>query len=306
MKSTVTVPRQNNLTRSGGGVTFRVFLFSIIIFSAFFFSANTTFAANRFWVGTAGANTNVTSSWSATTGGSSGATVPSTGDIAIFDGAGTFNTDATINATWSVAGIDIRAGYSATITQSAGITVTVGASNYSQDGGTYTATTGTTTVSGNFSISAGTFTPPTTSFTISKNLTVSGTGNLNSTNVTTTINGGGISVVAAPGGIGGIFIINKGAQSKVTISTSTIIHLGASPTTTFDVVGYGSGWFVNNGTIIVDSGLWTLVGGERRPHVARSDAEQVMPTHRPWRALQAPRGEGAHLSLPVANTTLAG
>ncbi len=44
--------------------------------------------ANRFWVGGTGTwNNSNTTSWSTTTGGAGGASIPGTGDVAIFDGA---------------------------------------------------------------------------------------------------------------------------------------------------------------------------------------------------------------------------
>jgi hypothetical protein len=65
--------------------------------------------ANRFWVGGTGTwdSTNTTS-WSTTTGGGGGASVPTSADTAIFDGAsggGTVTVAATINGTNSLVGI---------------------------------------------------------------------------------------------------------------------------------------------------------------------------------------------------------
>lgn len=58
-------------------------------------------AANRFWVGGTGTwDSTSTTHWSTTTGGGSGASVPGSSDIAIFDGSsggGTVTVDSTIN-----------------------------------------------------------------------------------------------------------------------------------------------------------------------------------------------------------------
>ena len=94
----------------------------IILFFFFVFTTD-TFAANRYWVGAAGAAVNVTSSWSATSGGAGGASVPSTSDTARFDGA--VNTNANITANWSIQSVVISAAYTAVITQSASTTWTI-------------------------------------------------------------------------------------------------------------------------------------------------------------------------------------
>lgn len=84
-----------------------------------------------------------------------GNVVPGAGDVATFDGTSTKN--ATIDVSVNVAGIDIRLGYTGTITKAAGVTVTVGASHYTQAAGTFAATGGTITVTGNWTVSGGTF-----------------------------------------------------------------------------------------------------------------------------------------------------
>ena len=86
--------------------------------------------ADRYWVGASGAAWNVTTSWSATSGGASGASVPVAGDNAIFDRATTYT--VTCTGALSVANFTVSAG-----------TVTF-------------TNTGTLTVSGNFSLSTGT------------------------------------------------------------------------------------------------------------------------------------------------------
>jgi hypothetical protein len=86
--------------------------------------------ADRYWVGASGSAWNVTSSWSATSGGASGASVPTTTDNAIFDSATTY----TVTCTGNLSLI-----------------------NFTVSAGTVTFTsTGTLTVSGNFSLSTGT------------------------------------------------------------------------------------------------------------------------------------------------------
>ena len=63
--------------------------------------------------------------------------------------------NATFDTTDSVAGIDINSGYTGTITQTNGTTITVGTSNYDQATGTFTGGDNTSTVdiNGNLIIS---------------------------------------------------------------------------------------------------------------------------------------------------------
>ncbi|MFZ1616116.1 MAG: hypothetical protein WAT41_02060 [Flavobacteriales bacterium] len=86
----------------------------------------------------------------------SGDTVPTSADVAIFDGTSTKN--ATINSDVNVAGISINVGYTGTITQSSTFTVTVGGSHYSQAAGTFTGGSGAIDINGTFTLSGGTFT----------------------------------------------------------------------------------------------------------------------------------------------------
>ncbi|MCG3167814.1 MAG: hypothetical protein POELPBGB_03609 [Bacteroidia bacterium] len=116
-------------------------------------------AANRFWITTASTDWNNTANWSTTSGGTGGASVPGSSDIAKFDGNGTGN--CTINATVNVAGIDIGSGYSGTISQG-GYVVTVGTSHFNVAGGTFTGGSVKIDINGgNFTLSGGTFTSTT-------------------------------------------------------------------------------------------------------------------------------------------------
>lgn len=70
--------------------------------------------ADRYWVGAdtgATANWNTVNSWSTSSGGASGASVPGSGDTAIFDGGGSKVGGCVIDAAVDVAGISATAGY---------------------------------------------------------------------------------------------------------------------------------------------------------------------------------------------------
>ena len=82
-------------------------------------------AVTRYWVGSVdGASTNSTANWSASSGGAGGQSVPVAGDTAIFDGAGTGNHNALIDAAFSVLTASTTSGYTKVITQNANVTIT--------------------------------------------------------------------------------------------------------------------------------------------------------------------------------------
>lgn len=134
--------------------------------------AYTSKAANRYWIAASTANWNSTLNWSTTSGGAGGASVPGSGDIAIFNGSGTGN--CTINATVNVAGFSIVSGYTGTISQGAN-TVTVGTSHFSQAAGTFTGGSVTIDINGTFTLSGGTFTATTSDFKIGSSVTSTST-----------------------------------------------------------------------------------------------------------------------------------
>lgn len=86
-------------------------------------------------------------------------TCPGASDIAQFDGT-VSDTASTIDGAFggSVAGVDILANYTATITQSAALSI--GTSDWSQAGGTFTGGASSLTMTGAFTLSGGTFTAP--------------------------------------------------------------------------------------------------------------------------------------------------
>ena len=91
----------------------------------------------------------------------SGDTVPGTDDVAVFDGTSTKNVTIDVNIT--VQGIQINAGYTntgpgtGTITQS-GNSITIGSAGFFQSSGTFTGGSGDIDINGNFDIDGGTFT----------------------------------------------------------------------------------------------------------------------------------------------------
>ena len=122
----------------------------------FFFCNHLLWSADRFWIATAPASWNNSANWSTTSGGAGGASVPTIGDIAIFDGGGTGNCNTDISI--SVDGMDIRSGYTGFITQGAGFTITIGTNNFQQAAGTFAGNNSDITINGTFTLAGGTFT----------------------------------------------------------------------------------------------------------------------------------------------------
>ena len=140
--------------------------------------ASPLYAAIITWDGGGGDN-----NWDTCANWDNADTCPGTADVATFNG--TSSKAATINVAVDVAGIDIQAGYLATITQGAGNTLTVGTSNFNQAGGTFTGGDSTIDSDGTFTLSGGTFTSTSGNWRQSGNLTLSGgTFNHNSGNLT--------------------------------------------------------------------------------------------------------------------------
>ncbi|MFH1024237.1 MAG: FN3 associated domain-containing protein, partial [Planctomycetota bacterium] len=121
------------------------------------------FAASRVWDGGGGDN-----NWT-TAGNWSADTVPGSSDTVTFDSTST--KACAIDANISVAGFTIASGYTGTITQGSGRTVTVGASDFSQSDGTFAGSADSITFNGSFTLAGGTFTAGNQTITAKKHWT---------------------------------------------------------------------------------------------------------------------------------------
>lgn len=131
-------------------------LFAAICFSIFYYSTQTTRAANIVWDG-GGATNN----WSEGANWA-GDTPPGTSDVAVFDATST--KDATIDTAIDVRGVLIEATYTGEISQAAEITT--GESDWNQNGGTFTGGSQTITNTGQLDLNAGTFTSTSGTYTL--------------------------------------------------------------------------------------------------------------------------------------------
>jgi hypothetical protein len=137
--------------------TKRPFAKSLLITLAvigFFFAAGatTSHAATKTWTNGGGTgNWNNNANWSP-----SG--VPGSGDDVVFNSSSVAS--CTLDVAPNVQGFTISSGYTGTITETAGQTVTVGTDGFSETGGTFTGSSGgdAIQINGNFSVTGGTFT----------------------------------------------------------------------------------------------------------------------------------------------------
>jgi len=201
----------------------------------------------------------------------SGDTLPGTADLAIFDGTST--TNATIDAAVDVGGIQIASGYTGTITQATGITLTVGAQHYSQADGVFSGGNSAIDLNGSWTLSGGTFTSTSGTLSVAGSFITSGAPTFNH-NSGALIFDSGYAASTSIDANGVVFnspvVINRNfnnGSNTLTIFAGTTIPLGSDPTFTLNDTGqFGLNLYtyklINNGTITVAGTTWTsLVDG---------------------------------------------
>ena len=119
---------------------------------------------SRFWVSSGNTSWNNTANWSATSGGAGGQSVPGTSDAVTFNGSSVVS--CALDANVSVTSFTIASGYSGTITQNTGTTITT-SSLFSQAAGTFTGGNSSITIGNGFTQTSGTFTSTSGTFYIS-------------------------------------------------------------------------------------------------------------------------------------------
>jgi len=155
-------------------------------------------AGDRYWIAAANADYNDTANWSTSSGGAGGASVPDGNDTAIFDGNGLGNCTLDINI--AVYGFHIQSGYTGTITQSGGNTLTVNSNDFVQADGTFAGGSGAIDINGTLTLSAGTFTATSGTLTLFEHLTQTG-GTFNHNNGTFKFDGNNQINVDVPGSL---------------------------------------------------------------------------------------------------------
>jgi|GEM_PF-2470854 len=154
----------------------KFFVVNAIMLGIFVLLPNFASAANRYWVGPAGGTIQGMVNWSSVAGGAcgtGGASVPGPSDVVIFQSS--CNNGPTTDANLSVAGITMNAGFTGTVTQGGSFTITVGSSNYIQNGGNFVGGTGSIIINGTATIASGTMTTTSGTTTVT-NMVINGTG----------------------------------------------------------------------------------------------------------------------------------
>ncbi len=206
-------------------------------------------------------NGGVTSDWSDCDNWTSD-TCPGSGDIARFDGTSSADSVLDNGFAGSVLGVDINAGYTGTIIQTADLTI--GASNYDQAAGTWIQ--GTTTMDinsdGDFILSNGTFTTGVGVNTIEENITFSG-GTLNSSSTRVFRFDGNSNFDDAALTYSGVFPATLGIAA--TLSPDFTINTGAT------VSRIESSINLNAGALIIQSGAALHIGNNAVTSIGRFD-----------------------------------
>ncbi|WP_331963647.1 T9SS type A sorting domain-containing protein [Ohtaekwangia sp.] len=125
----------------------------------------TTSPVNRYWVAAALSNWNNRSNWAIAPGGQGGATVPSSADVVIFDGAN--DGPCLIDVDVSIASLDVQSAYSGTVNQ--GSHPMVVGDNATFSGGVFQGGSAVVRVIGDMAISGTAFTSSSDTLDLKKN-----------------------------------------------------------------------------------------------------------------------------------------
>jgi hypothetical protein len=266
--------------------------------------------ASRYWVGggsSANWNATANTNWGSASGGVNNASVPTSTDDVIFDGAGVNgNTDSTISAVITILSINITSVYTATMTHNATLTVagniTLGA-NYTIAGA------GSLTIAGNSTITSNGKTWPNAILlstggsikTLVGDLTVNGLltiGNGTTVNKTTTEkltlagglnNSAGLSGTADVYLTGGTWTMNGGLNNNLYINGNITIagngvfgaaiftHLSGTVVTTGSTINFGQNTTITSGTIVFNN-IQFSAGGATKTLVGNLTMTGVLST----------------------------
>ncbi|MBM3881161.1 MAG: DUF2341 domain-containing protein [Verrucomicrobia bacterium] len=205
-------------------------------------------AANRYWVATSAGDWNSAANWSTTSGGSGGASVPGSGDDVFFTSAR--NGNCTLNAGVNVASMNLG-GYTGTIAQASGISVTVGSGGWTQSSGTFIGGNSAIDNNGSFTLSGGGFTATTGAFYQAGHWTHSG-GTFNHNGGTVVFDGGSSTADVPTTEIFQHLTVNLGSGSNV-LSVPAADTLRVLGTLTFNNGQVNNGTFEAQGHVVVGS-----------------------------------------------------
>ncbi len=186
----------------------------VLAFAAAFGPSGATPAvgATRTWTGLG-----VTANWSDPVNWAGG--VPGAADVAVF-GPGAVKS-VVVNASISVAGITVDAGYTGTLTQAAGRTITVGATGLSQTDGVVVGGDSAITINGPLTLAGGTFTSTSATLSVGGSFTQTNGAFIPNGGIVAFI-GGAATIDPAPGTTLGQVRFSTGTKTIVAGDTLTV------------------------------------------------------------------------------------
>lgn len=170
-----------------------------------------TLSTNRYWVAPSNSNSNSSTNWAETAGGTGNAGVPTIGDAIIFDGTSDFN--CVLDSDLFASSLTVSPGFTGVITQGSNAITVNGIATFS--GGTFNGGNADITVSSDFLISGTSFTAPSTTLDVK--------GNFSLTSGAFTHNDGAVKF----SGTGGTQTITSAAA--LTFNNITVTNTSASP-----------------------------------------------------------------------------
>lgn len=169
--------------------------------------------------------------------------VPAASDVALFNGMCVgANCNVSIASALTVRGVNMTSAYTGTITQGAGITVTVQTAGWTQAAGTFTGGNAAMNVNAALNVSAGTFTATSATLTAGSDFQITGTGTFAANGGTLTFSATSTSAAVTPGSFNYNNVTFGGSFTTQTI-TGTMKVLG---TLTLADTGGGS---INTGIV---------------------------------------------------------
>ncbi len=158
-----------------------------------------------------------------------GDVAPVSGDAVVFDGTST--KDAVVDVDFSIASLQIIAGYSGIISQG-NSNLTIGGI-YEQLSGTFTGSTGGLSIGSTFTLNGGSFTAPTGTLSIPSNMTIASGASFNPNGGTLAFVGAGGQTLSIPDGFAlNNVIVNKTNNTGVFLLTQFTLTVNGTLTLT--------------------------------------------------------------------------
>lgn len=183
----------------------------------------------------------------------SGGAAPGASNEALFDGTCSANCSPTIAANISIKGIRIKSGYTGTITQNSGVTITLDTAGWVQADGTFAGGDSNFILWGGFYLSGGTFTSTSGTMSVYRKFTIANSPTFNHNSGT--VNFGTAQVddgISGTDAIGFYDVNFVGNGSSAALALNSIINAAGS--VVLVDVGYGSS-LVGTGTVRISQNL---------------------------------------------------